>query len=155
METFSLMARHSSRALLLALVAVALVACSAIPVPGLGGTLVVVETRGGHCINPPCGSRIAIESDGRVHQLAPAVAELGTVPADVLAALSGAVRAADFVSIKSHRFTGECPVNFDGQEIVYEFSTLGGIETIASCTVAVDPDAPPFVEVWSALALAR
>ncbi len=140
---------------LIALIAFVAVACSAIPVPGLGGTLVVVETRGGECIDPPCGSRIAIESDGRVHQLAPVVAELGTVPADALAALSGAIRAADFALIKSRPFTGECPVNFDGQEIIYEFSTLGGVETIATCTFDVDPDGPPYVEVWSALALAR
>lgn len=155
MKTFCLLARQASRATLLALVAVALAACSAIPVPGLGGTLVVVETRGGNCINPPCGSRIAIESDGRVHQLAPAVAELGTVPADVMAALSGAVRAADFVDIKSHPFTGECPVNFDGQELIYEFSTAGGTETIPSCTIEVDPSLPVFAAVEAALAAAR
>ncbi len=113
-----------SGALLVALALVA-VACSTFPVPGVVGTLAVVETRGGHCINAPCGSRIAIESDGRVHQVAPGAAELGTVPSDVMAALSAAVRAADFAAIKSHPFTGECPVNFDGQEVVYEFSRLG------------------------------
>ena len=140
----------------IAILAVALVAmaCSAIPIPGVGGTLVVVETRGGECINPPCGSRIAIESDGRVHQLAPIEAELGTVPADVLARLSSAIRGADYQAIKSRPFTGECPVNFDGQEIIYEFSTLAGVETIASCTIEVDPDAPPFGPVWEAMALA-
>ncbi len=143
-----------SGALLVALALVA-VACSTFPVPGVVGTLVVVETRGGHCINAPCGSRIAIESDGRVHQVAPGAAELGTVPSDVMAALSAAVRAADFAAIKSHPFTGECPVNFDGQEVVYEFSRLGSTETIASCTIEIDPTLPVFAAVEAALAAAR
>lgn len=136
---------------------VALIAagCSPFPGAGVGGTLVVVETRGGHCINPPCGSRIAIDADGRVHQLAPVVAELGTVPPDVISALTAAVRAADFQAIKSKPFTGECPVNFDGQEVIYEFSLASGIETIASCTVEIDPDLPFVVAIDAALAAAR
>jgi len=148
-------ALSSLRAVVVLAVALVAMACSALPIPGVGGTLVVVETRGGHCINPPCGSRIAIESDGRVHQVAPVVAELGTVPTEVLAVLSTAVRGADFAMIKSRPFTGECPVNFDGQEIIYEFSTLGGVETIASCTIEVDPSAPLFAAVEVALAAAR
>lgn len=125
--------------------------CSLFPGSGVGGTLVVVETRGGHCINPPCGSRIAIDADGRVHQLAPVEAELGAVPPDVLSALTAAVRAADFAAIKSKPFTGECPVNFDGQEVIYEFSLASGIETIASCTVEVDPEDPLFRAVEATL----
>ena len=143
---------HAVPALAIVLIAAG---CSAIPLPGVGGTLVVVETRGGLCVNSPCGSRIAIDADGRVHQLAPEPAELGKVPADALGALSAAVRAADFAAIKRRPFSGECPVNFDGQEVIYEFSLAGGTETIASCTIEADPDAPPFVAVWSALALAR
>ncbi|MEK6721783.1 MAG: hypothetical protein AABZ33_14105 [Chloroflexota bacterium] len=145
----------SLRLAFLAALAFVAVACSALPVPGVVGTLVVVETRGGHCINPPCGSRIAIESDGRVHEVAPETAELGTAPSDVMAALSAAIRAADFAAIRSHPFTGECPVNFDGQEVVYEFSRLGSTETIASCTVEVDPTVPVFAAVEAALAAAR
>jgi len=138
---------------LLGLVAIALIAagCSLFPGSGVGGTLVVVETRGGHCINPPCGSRVAIDADGRVHQLAPIVAELGTVPPDVVAALTAAVRAADFQAIKSKPFAGECPVNFDGQEVIYEFWLASGIETIASCTVDVDPEDPLFRAVEATL----
>ena len=129
--------------------------CSLFPGSGVGGTLVVVETRGGHCINPPCGSRIAIDADGRVHQLAPVVAELGTAAPDVLSALSAAVRAADFAAIKSKPFTGECPVNFDGQEVIYEFSLASGTETLASCTVEIAPDLPFVVAIDAVLASAR
>ena len=125
--------------------------CSLFPGSGVGGTLVVVETRGGLCFNPPCGSRMAIDADGRVHQLAPVVAELGTAAPDVLSALSAAVRAADFAAIKSKPFTGECPVNFDGQEVICEFSLASGIETIASCTVEVDPEHPLFRAVEATL----
>lgn len=140
---------------ILVVLALTAAACSAIPLSGVGGTLVVVETRGGHCLNPPCGSRIAMDADGRVHQLAPEPADLGKIPADVLGTLSAAVRATDFATIKSKPFTGECPVNFDGQELIYEITLAGGTETLASCTVEIDPDLPFVVAIDAALAAAR
>ena len=52
----------------------------------------------------------------------------------------------------SHPFTGECPVNVDGQEIIYEFGAPSGTERIASCEVEVDPGLPSFAAVQAALA---
>ncbi len=144
----------------LALVGLVLAACSSVPaLPGSSaatgtGALVTVETRGGECIDGPCGSKTAIERDGRVHSLAPAEAALGQVPPEVLTALDAAIKTTDFAILKSHPFTGECPVNFDGQEVIYEFGAPSGTERIASCEVEVDPNLPLFVAVQAALAAA-
>ena len=142
----------------LALVGLILAACSGVPaLPGSSGAtgtgaLVTVETRGGECLNGPCGSKTAIERDGRVHSLAPAAADLGQVPPDVLTALDAAIKTTDFAILKSHPFTGECPVNVDGQEVIYEFGAPSGTERIASCEVEVDPELPLFMAVQAALA---
>ena len=124
---------------------------SASILPQLTGPLVTVITRGGECFDGPCGATVAIERDGRVHQTAPTEAETGRLPDDVLAALDAAVRMTDFATIRAVPFTGECPVNFDGQEVIYEFGTLGGVERIASCESVVDPAHPVFQAVDAAL----
>jgi hypothetical protein len=80
---------------------------SLLPVPT--GPLVTVTTRGGECVNGPCGSTIVIERNGRVHQTAPASAELGALPANALTALDAAVCSGDFESVRTRKFTGECP----------------------------------------------
>jgi len=145
---------------LLALVGLVLAACSSVPaLPGSSGAtgtgaLVTVETRGGECLTGPCGSKTAIERDGRVHSVAPAEAALGQVPPDVLTVLDAAIKTTDFAVLKSHPFTGECPVNFDGQEVIYEFGAPSGTERIASCEVEVDPELPLFLAVEAALAAA-
>jgi hypothetical protein len=82
--------------------------------PVAAGPLATVTTRGGECVNGPCGSTIVIERNGQVRQTAPTEAALGIVPANALVALDAAVKAADFDAIKSRKFTGECPTAFDG-----------------------------------------
>ena len=114
--------------------------------------LVTVETRGGMCTQGACDSTIAIEADGRVHAIAPAPAELGTVPDRRLEALNTEIAQADFASLTSHPFTGTCPIAFDGQETVYTFSIGSDTQRIASCEVVIDPAAPLFVAVAAALA---
>lgn len=119
-------------------------------VPG-AGPLVTYTTRGGECMNGPCGSSIVIERDGSVHEAAKPPNVLGTVPPDVLAALDAAIKTTDFAAIRAVPFTGECPVNFDGQEQVYEFGAPAGVERIASCETAIDPDQPVFAATTAAL----
>lgn len=145
------------RTLAIGLVAIALaaMACSPSAIASLlpsAGPLVTVTTRGGHCIDGPCGSTVVIERDGRLHQTAPDTADLGQVPPELVAALDAAIRAADFSAIRAHPFTGECPVNFDGQEYIYEFVVPGGVERIASCETQIDEDHPLFLAVDEALA---
>jgi hypothetical protein len=139
-------------------IASTLLACSPAAVasflPAAAGPLVAVTTRGGECVDGPCGSTTVIERDGRIHQTAPAAAELGTVPVEVLSALDAAVKATDFGVIRSRPFTGECPVAFDGQELIYEFGAPTGVERVASCGTEIDPDNPLFAATTAALAAA-
>jgi hypothetical protein len=139
---------------LMTLALVAVVGCSPAAVASLipaSGPLVTVTTRGGECFDGPCGNTIAIERDGTVRLTAPTDAELGKVPADVLTALDAAVKTADFDAIRAVAFTGECPVNFDGQESIYEFGAPGGVERVASCETEIDPAHPVFGAVTAAL----
>jgi hypothetical protein len=116
--------------------------------------LVTVTTRGGECPEGACGSTLVVERDGRLRQTAPEDVVIGEVTPEALAALDGAIKAADFAAIRSRPFTGECPVNFDGQEVIYEFGgPTGGVERIASCETEIDPGEPLFRAVELALAV--
>lgn len=115
------------------------------------GPLLTVETRGGECVNGPCGSTVIVERDGTVHSAEKPPNALGTIPPDQLAALESAIKLTDFALLKSHPFTGECPVNFDGQEFIFEFGAPGGSQRIATCEVEVDYGSPLFVAVATAL----
>jgi hypothetical protein len=123
-----------------------------VPLPVATGALVTVETRGGLCVNGPCGTTIVIERNGRVHQAAKPPNDLGIVPPAALAALDAAIRTTDFAALTSHPFTGECPTAFDGHEIVFEFGAPGGVQRIATCEVDVDLGSPLFVALSTALA---
>jgi len=116
--------------------------------------LVTIETRGGECPTGPCGSVVAIEADGRVHQLMPTELVIGQVPPVALEALRIEIDQADFSLIESRPFTDLCPTAYDGQETIYIFTVALGtaFERIASCEVVVDPSDPLFVAVSAALA---
>jgi hypothetical protein len=120
-------------------------------VPVTSGPLVTVTTRGGECPEGMCESMIVIGRDGRVQRLAPAIEDLGIVPANALVGLDTAVRTTNFDAIRARRFTGECPMAYDGQEIVYEFGAPGGVQRIASCETEIHPDAPIFAAVSAAM----
>ena len=82
-----------------ALLAVALTACStsvASLLPQAGGPLVTVTTRGGECVDGPCGSVTVIDRGGTIRATEPVAAELGTVPAETLTALDAAIKTTDF-----------------------------------------------------------
>jgi hypothetical protein len=150
------MQRAPSRSVLLiavALFAVVVTACNVLPgaVPTASGPLVTVSTRGGECMAGECGSQIVIERDGRIHAVKPVAKEFGKVPTAALAAIDTAVRTTDFAQLKSKPFTGECPVNFDGQEIIYEFGAPSGVQRIASCEVEIDANHPLILAVTQAL----
>jgi hypothetical protein len=138
----------------LLMVATLLAGCAFLEAPATG-PLVTVEVRGGECPEGACGGTTAVERDGRVHLVAPRPEELGRAPAEAVGALDAAIRSADFEAIKSKPFTGECPVNFDGQEFIYEFSTPSGVQRIATCEVEIDPGHPLFTAVQAALDSAR
>ena len=146
----------ATRALILALVLLATGGCSpeaiASILPSASGPLVKVTSRGGECVDGPCGSIIEIARDGTVTEVLPGSTDLGTVPANVMAALDAAIKTADFAAIRARPFTGECPINYDGKDVIYEFGEPTGIERIASCETEIDPNHPLFMAVDAALA---
>lgn len=130
----------------------ALAGCNAVSVPLPGtGPLVTVQLRGGHCVEGVCDQSVVLERDGRVHSAEKLPNDLGVVPAEAMATLTAAVQAADYTALKSRPFTGECPVNFDGQEMIFEFGVGAGTQRIASCEVDIDWGHPLFVAVGVAL----
>lgn len=152
-----LRARLIRLAMLLSVVALAtgsLAACSSgaggVNVPGTG-PLVTVQMRGGMCQEGACDSGVILERDGRAHSAAKPPNDLGVVAAAQMDALNAAITAADFATLKSKPFTGECPVNFDGQELIFEFATLTGTQRLASCEVEIDWGNPLFIAVANAL----
>ena len=121
------------------------------PRPLRTGPLLTIETRGGECPAGACGTTVILERDGRVHEAAKPPNDLGVVPPGELAALAAAIASTDFAAIRSHPNTGECPTAFDGQEIIFEFATPGGVERISTCEIAVDFGLPVFVAASTAL----
>ena len=136
----------------LVVAALALTGCSSnVPLP-LVGPVVTVEMRGGLCANGgACDSSVILDRDGRVHSAAKPPNDLGRVDGQAMAALAATIQATDWASLKSHPFTGECPIAFDGQELIFEFSVGTGTQRIASCEVDIDWGNPLFVAVGVAL----
>jgi hypothetical protein len=139
--------------LVAALAGMAVAACNSagsLVIPG-SDPLVTVEMRGGMCPAGACASTVFLDRDGRAHSAAKPPNDLGVVQADRMAALSSAITAADFATIKAKRFIGDCPVAFDGQELVFEFAAPGGTQRIASCEVDIDWGSPLFVALAAAI----
>ena len=121
-----------------------------VPVP-LAGPLVTVEMRGGMCPAGACDSSVILERDGRVHAAAKPPNDLGRVDAASMATLAAAIQATDWAALKSRPFTGQCPIAFDGQELIFEFSVGTGTQRIAACEVDIDWGNPLFVAVGVAI----
>jgi hypothetical protein len=137
----------------LVVAAVAVAGCSSainVPLPGTG-PLVTVQMRGGMCPEDMCDNTIVLERDGRVHSAAKPPNELGRVTADAYAALDAAIRSTDFAAMKAKPFTGECPIAFDGQEQIFEFSVGTANQRLASCETEIDWSSPLFIAVAGAL----
>lgn len=103
------------------------------------------------CPEGACDTKVVLERDGRVHDGKTPQTVLGRVTANSYAALDVAMQSADFAAMKAKPFTGECPVNFDGQEQIFEFSVVGGTQRLASCEVEIDWRSPPFIDLAGAL----
>ena len=119
-------------------------------IPGTG-PLVTVTMQGGLCPEGMCNQRVILEADGKVHSAAKPQNDFGVVSAQAMQGLVAAINAADFAALKSKPFTGQCPVAFDGQEYVFEFSTTAGVHRLASCQVEIDWGHPLFVAAGIAL----
>jgi hypothetical protein len=137
----------------LVLAAVALAGCSSLSNVALqgAGPLVTVQMRGGMCPEGMCDASVILERDGRVHAAAKPPNDLGQVSADAYAALELAIRSTDFAAMRAKPFTGECPMAFDGQELVFEFAVGTSTERLASCETDIDWGSPLFVALVGAL----
>ena len=119
-------------------------------VPGTG-PLVTVQMRGGMCPDGACDNSVFLDRDGKVHSAAKPPNDLGVVSAENMNTLNAAIAATDFAALRSKPFTGECPIAFDGQELIFEFATLGGTQRLASCEVDIDWGHPLFIAIAAAL----
>lgn len=132
--------------------AMALAACNSATVPPGTGPLVTVTSHGGECVGgATCDTTIYLDRDGRVHSAAKPPNDLGQVPADAMATLIAAIAQTDYAAIKSHKFTGQCPTAFDGQELIFELAVGTGTQRISSCEVDIDWGSPLFVALGVAL----
>jgi hypothetical protein len=137
----------------LVVAATALAGCSAasnVALPG-AGPLVTVSMRGGMCPEAMCESSVILERDGRVHSAAKPPNEIGRVSADAYAALDLAIRSTDFAAMRAKPFAGECPMAFDGQELVFAFAVGASTERLASCETEIDWGSPLLIAVAGAL----
>jgi hypothetical protein len=121
-----------------------------VPLPGVG-PLVTVQMRGGMCPDGMCDQTVTLERDGRVHSSTKPPNELGRVGADAYTVLAVAIQATDFAAMKSKPFTGDCPVAFDGQELIFTFAVGTATQRIASCEAEIDWGSPLFIAVAGAL----
>lgn len=127
---------------------------TAVPTSGANlpdGVLMEVELRGGECPEGPCGSLVTLTSAGQISRDGGTAA---TVPQPLLSSLVDVIRGTDFAVVLSRPFTGECPTAVDGQETIYRIASPGGVVEIASCTVAVNPEAPLFSAISRVVRLA-
>jgi hypothetical protein len=133
------------------LVAMFAAGCALVQPPAGDGPIVTVEAHGGMCLEGECRSVVAIEADGRVHQVEPEELRISQVTGDSIDVLRTAIDITDFEAIRSRPFRGTCPTAFDGQELVYSVATPHGQERVASCDVEVDPQAPLFAAIHAIL----
>jgi len=117
----------------------------------LDGPLLTVGFRGGHCRQGSCDRTIAIDRDGSAHVTDPEPQDLGAIPADLFQEIQEQLSLADFEALGSRPFTGECPIAFDGQELIYTFHGATGEIRLASCEVELDPTHPLFAAIEVAL----
>jgi hypothetical protein len=115
------------------------------------GPVVTVTMHGGECAAVPCDSSVFLDADGRAHAATKPPNDLGQVDANVMSILTAAIAATDFAALRSHPFTGQCPVAVDGHELIFEFAVGNGTQRIASCEVAIDWGSPLFRDLAAAL----
>jgi hypothetical protein len=111
------------------------------PVLAGDGLLVTYRAHGGHCRQGECEFEAAIYADGRVER---SDGMQQVVDPMSLGLLTAGIADADWEAILAVPFSGECPVNFDGQESVYTFHVAPEPVVVASCTTEVDTTREPF-----------
>lgn len=105
-------------------------------------TLVAITNRGGFCqAGATCESTITVDSTGVVKQDGKEMKQLNQ---SQIQELQGLIAATDFEAIKKTKFTGTCPIAFDGQETVYTITTDTSAEELPGCKYEINAEAPLF-----------
>lgn len=117
-------------------------------------TLASVEQRGGECPAATCDTTVYLDADGRIHVSAKPPNDVGTATPEQVQALASAITATDFGALRKPAFSGSCPTAYDGQELVFTFTTAAGTERLASCESTLDYRAPVFRALAAALGAA-
>ena len=117
------------------------------PCPAPGRSL-TVRMGGGMCMDGPCDSA----RDPRARRPRPQRREAAERPRARLgrgATRPSTPRSRRPTSPRCARspFTGECPIAFDGQEQIFEFSVGGTTQRLASCESDIDWGSPLFIAV--------
>ena len=108
-------------------------------------TLVKIYSHGGLCVaGSECQAATTIESDGKVTTDGKLVKTLSKTEVENLVAK---INATNFKAIESTKFTGTCPIAYDGPEMVYTFNVAGSAHVLASCKVVIDNNSEPFVSI--------
>ena len=118
------------------------------PVLAGDGLLVTYFAHGGHCRTGTCEFTAEMFADGRVNR---SDGMEQVVDPMSLGLLTRGIEEADWDAIRAVPFTGECPVNFDGQESVYTFHVEPEPILIESCTTEVDTTQEPFQTIHGIL----
>lgn len=107
--------------------------------------LLDVRSEGGLCMKGmDCSTTTSIFKDGSVES------NIGSETKDV-SKLASLIASTDFAKLREKKFTGTCPIAYDGQEMIYTFYTSSGIETIRSCETEIDEKNPLFIEIGNLL----
>lgn len=107
--------------------------------------LLNIFAHGGLCVTgTECSSNILINSDGKVYF---AGALKLTLSSTELSNLVKEINSTDFKAVQSVKFTGTCPIAFDGQEFEYTFYASSGTFKIDSCKVQIDPNSALFKQI--------
>jgi hypothetical protein len=114
-----------------------------------GKPLATLKMQGGLCITGSvCETVVVFHDNGEYLVNWDHKADMITAE---VAALKSEIAKLDFTQIKSNKFTGTCPIAYDGQEHVYTFFNDSGVETeiLASCTYELDETQGAFKNILS------
>ncbi|HEY0220660.1 MAG TPA: hypothetical protein VGC58_00360 [Candidatus Paceibacterota bacterium] len=108
-------------------------------------TLIKIYSHGGLCASGEmCESTIVITSLGKITK---AGKDAGTVSSGDLNNLISKINSANYEVMLKSKFTGTCPVAYDGQRFEYAFYSDKGEYIIDSCKVAINQNWELFVEL--------
>jgi hypothetical protein len=120
----------------------------AIPCAAMASPLVTLETRGGECNMGECSQVTVLSDDG---MLTVGKAQPQKTAPESVARLRTLIGETDFAALRTHKFTGTCPMAYDGQESIFTFYTSRGPERVASCETAIDVNGEPFNTFYNIL----